>query len=272
MSTSTPASTGTKGPLLLDLPLEIRIIIFSQLLILAYPVHLYRDSKSPPSKNWFRWSRNNPNNNKDKERPIQACASQTSKHWLALLYSNRQLRAEASDILYSCNIFYLKNDWPFDPPLVISFLTQIGYANASRLSHMSVEFPRLQYQPYGWTGKLNLSHRASNVIEMIGQRCTHLKILEFHLHDESALDNLMDRIIKDPTSARQSITFIDHHLTSSIITLKKIYVNIGPRWTLNNLPRFLDECGWPRGFKIEAPLLSYGISSLLINDNMIKLF
>lgn len=104
---------------LFRLPPEVRIDIYRRVLSIRRPLQLFQQPGSDKVE-LFAY------------RPAQ---------WLALLFTNRQLHAEASAVLYRINHFIASNVPQNPDTLLPSFLRTIGPANAGYVSRLTINFP-----------------------------------------------------------------------------------------------------------------------------------
>ncbi len=77
-----------------DLPRHVRDVIYREVLEVAHPLYLFKDSRSPK---------------------VELFAPEKRRRWLALLFTNRQLHAEARAILYSNHFTFVDNAKPGRP-------------------------------------------------------------------------------------------------------------------------------------------------------------
>lgn len=99
----------------LDLPPEIRTLIYKTLFVMPDSLYLYH--------------------NGERMEPLTPCPT----HWLALLHANKQIHDEARSVLYGHNTFFLEAPNDFHPYLS-QFLERIGSVNAGHLRKLSVDF------------------------------------------------------------------------------------------------------------------------------------
>ncbi|KAF2721181.1 hypothetical protein K431DRAFT_328693, partial [Polychaeton citri CBS 116435] len=139
-----------------SLPCKIRDDIYNRVLVIPYQLHLFQDTTSR----------------------VETFAPERPREWLALLYTNRQMRREASAILYKVNIFDLMDttQQPFD--LLKDFLNQVGPVNAGSLSHVCISLPVIEGQP----GNFQLREDGSQNLKLLQKQCTGLATLEFHIY------------------------------------------------------------------------------------------
>ena len=120
-----PQPPNSAASALLRIPVKIRNKIYKEVLVVAHPIYLFQDPGCP----------------------VETFAPDRPRRWLALLHVNRQMRSEASVIVYGMNSFTLVRT-PREPAgLLQAFLDCIGPLNASLLSHICINFPVLEGQP-----------------------------------------------------------------------------------------------------------------------------
>ena len=120
-----PQPPNSAASALLHFPVKIRNNIYKEVLVVAHPIYLFQDPGCP----------------------VETFAPDRPRRWLALLHVNRQVRSEASVIVYGMNNFTLLRT-PREPAgLLQAFLDCIGPSNASLLSHICINFPALEAQP-----------------------------------------------------------------------------------------------------------------------------
>jgi hypothetical protein len=138
---------------LFDLPRPVRDEIYREVLAVVQPLYLFKDSGSPK---------------------VGLFAPGKRPRWLALLFTNRLLHAEASAILYRANHFTFVSTTPNQSDVVQSFLDCIGSVNAAHLSHLSINFPAADSQQ----GEVVLGEPDSDTLRLLQEKCTGLATLE----------------------------------------------------------------------------------------------
>lgn len=184
---------------LFDLPVEIRIEIFSHLLILPEPIGFVADY-GPPLPPIFRSRRDG------------LCP--------AILRTNRKMYGEASPLLYSNNRFRFPEVFSSEQRAPTSariapFLAQVRW-QARHIRHILIPFPTFDY-PVPDTATLHQVHIEN--LELIRKTCTGLKILELSVPNDHCSYALGDWAV-----AIDALKILDTHI-SSISTLKDIIVN-----------------------------------------------
>ncbi|KAH6623540.1 hypothetical protein F5144DRAFT_365342 [Chaetomium tenue] len=132
----------------LDLPGEVRNVIYEALLVMPSPIPIQYDGF------------------------LEKLLTQSSpRPCVALLCANKQIRYEAGSILYMDNTFKLQN-YTSSPPSLSRFLDCIGSVNASYLKKLAVDFL--------YVG--NTTHQAGETARFEDLRalwrCTNLKSLQ----------------------------------------------------------------------------------------------
>ncbi|RAK99888.1 uncharacterized protein BO80DRAFT_426266 [Aspergillus ibericus CBS 121593] len=162
---------------LLTLPPELRTPIYTHLLTLPHPLHIFQDPElfapaKPPA-------------------------------WLALIYTNRQISIEARAILYGAHQFIFEEIETARrlPSLVEAFLGCIGPVNAGYLSHVSINFPATE-RVDGLLGKVRIREDGLRRLDLLRGLCTGLKTLEVVVYgrEVSGLlgeDQMEDRFVRE---------------------------------------------------------------------------
>ena len=138
---------------LFALPRHVRDDIYRKVLGVAHPLYLFKDSESPN---------------------VEIFAPEKPRRWLALLFTNRQLHAEASAILYGFNHFDVVDTTPSQADLLQAFLDGIGAVNAAHLSHISISFPVIE----AWQGAVMFRESDLRCLNLLREQCTGLETLE----------------------------------------------------------------------------------------------
>ena len=195
-----PQPPNSAASALLRFPVKIRNKIYKEVLVVAHPIYLFQDPGCP----------------------VETFAPDRPRRWLALLHVNRQMRSEASVIVYGMNNFTLVRT-PREPAgLLQAFLDCIGPLNASLLSHICINFPVLEGQPgerkeeeeEGGRGRFQLREDSLQDLKLLQQRCTNLKTLENHLFGKAS---------KGLSKAHKDNTYFSHEALSQIdVQLKAI--------------------------------------------------
>jgi hypothetical protein len=176
-----------------NLPTEIRLEIYSELLVLSEPIVFVADH-GPSSPPLFRAER-------DGLSP-------------ALLRTNRRVHHEASPLLYSNNRFQFPEISTYSVHIA-PFLNQIG-SQTSYIRHICIPFPIFDYPKIGeaW---LNMAHIKN--LELIRDACTNIRILELLISPCYTNYELIQSRI-----AAAGMDLFDTHL-KTIPSLKEIIVD-----------------------------------------------
>ena len=177
---------------LLDLPLDIRLRIYSELLVQDSPVEF---SEVPHGKQCFS---------------------------PALLRVNKSVNREAIPLLYSNNCFRFSHEYisynPYksDVADLAPFLRQIG-ANASLLRHICINFPNF-FRPQK-SRSVVLSKGHVQVLQLIRETCRGLRTVEILCHVSNSILSLCDVDL-----AAEMLLALHHGGFKAMPWLKKIVV------------------------------------------------
>ncbi|KAJ0413027.1 hypothetical protein BJY00DRAFT_297528 [Aspergillus carlsbadensis] len=212
-------------PTLLELPTEIRIMIYKELLVMPKPVTFVADNESPsPFLHLFKATRLYP----------------------AILRVNSQIYTEAIQVLYSMNIFQFPNLWQnsFRVPYFSPFLCEIGESNAQQIHQIRIEFPSFyEYQVLINEGA-NKDLQAN--FELIRDSFLGLKTLELILYEFSPPAS--------DTSA-ELLGLINYYLGATV-SLENIVIRISNVENPDSqLIEAMRDYGWKIAFgaKVERP-------------------
>ncbi|PWY87949.1 hypothetical protein BO94DRAFT_624090 [Aspergillus sclerotioniger CBS 115572] len=166
-----------------SLPIEIRYNIYEQLLVVPHPLHVFQDPGCP----------------------IEVFAPAKPYAWLALIYVNQQISAEARTILYGANRFdFQEMETVRRPPsLLESFFSCIGPVNAGFLSHICINFPDTEREA-GQLGDIRLRDDGLQRLRVLQEQCTGLKTLEF-LKEDQIKNELVKEVLLDINASVRSI-------------------------------------------------------------------
>ncbi|KAH7327093.1 hypothetical protein BKA65DRAFT_371234, partial [Rhexocercosporidium sp. MPI-PUGE-AT-0058] len=198
-SPSPPSPSRVSGLNFFDLAIEIRLKIYSELLVRSEPI-VFVANYGPPSPPLFRTKREG------------LCP--------ALLRVNKKVHGEASPLLYSNNRFrfpdiFVSTPSATDSPHVAPFLRQIG-SQASLIRHICITFPTFD----GFRHDRVMLHEAHvKNLELIRDTCTSITTLELLLPPDSA-----DYTFGDSPSAVKALGLLDARF-KAILSLKEIIVN-----------------------------------------------
>jgi hypothetical protein len=181
----------------LDLPVRIRNAIYERVLIVPHPLYLFQEPSS--------W--------------VEIFAPETRSHWLALLYTNRQIHHEANSALYETNQFHFVDITQQQLGVLQSFLDCIGPLNAALLSHLCINFPVVECVD-GQTGNTKLRDDSQQSLKLLRDKCTKLSTLEILVHYKN--DGIFRNI---DSSFQDALLAINAHL-NTIPSLEKIIVRI----------------------------------------------
>ena len=210
-------STRPASPNFLDLPKLVRDKIYEGALIILHPLYIF----SSPGI------------------PVEVFGPDTPNHWLALIYTNRQISAEASAVLYRVNHFELVDITRPQIGVLRSFLDCIGPANANSLSYLCISFPIVvnnDEEP----GEVKIRDDSLQIVEILRNKCTKLSTLETTIHyKNSGFFKKSDQFLQ------QAFLYLDAQL-KTIYSLQNIVVRID---TQNAVPttstkEMMHQLGW----------------------------
>ena len=215
------------------MPGEIRLKIYSELLVLSEPIVFVADH-GPTSPALFRSKRDG------------LCP--------ALLRINKRMYSEAKIVLYSNNRFRFPDIFTSTPSAISSahiapFLHQIG-SQASHIRHICIPFPVFEYiQPD--SAVLHNAHIKN--LDLIRGTCTSIRTLELLVSPGWA-----DYPLSDPPITAEAIGLLDTHF-KNVPSLKEIIVNFEMYSELdssNELTKKMHEYGWTVKFT-EVPKITW---------------
>jgi len=201
----------------LALPDGVRKEIYERVLIVLHPLYLFQNPGSP----------------------VAVFAPDTPRHWLALLFTNRQISAEASAVLYRVNHFELVDITRPQIGVLRSFLDGIGYVNAASLSHLCISFPSavsIDEKP----GKVRLRDDSLQSLRLLQDKCTNLSTLETVVHfKNSGFFTRPDQFL------REAFTKIDAQL-KAIHSLRRIIVRVDVQSGVptSSVKDMMQQLGW----------------------------
>ena len=182
-----------------DFAHEIRLKIYSELLVLSEPI-VFVANYGPSSPPLFRSKR-------DGLCPV-------------LLRINKRMYSEANTLLYSNNRFRFPeifNSTPSatDSAHIAPFLHQIG-SQASHIRHICIPFPTFIYfQPD--SARLHKAHIKS--LDLVRDTCISIRTLELLVSPDCA-----DYALSDSPVAAEALDLLDTHF-KNILSLKEIVIN-----------------------------------------------
>ncbi len=182
-----------------DIPSEIRLKVYSELLVLSEPIVFVADyGPSPPPL--FRSKR-------DGLCPV-------------LLRINKRMYSEANKLLYSNNRFQFPDIFTSTPSVTNSahiapFLHQIG-SQASHIRHICIPFPTFDYpQPdSAWLHEAHIKN-----LDSVRDTCTSIRTLELLVSPGSE-----NYALSDSPIAAEALYLLDTHF-KNIPSLKEIVIN-----------------------------------------------
>lgn len=205
-----------------DLPPQARDDIYRKVLAVGHPLYLFKDSHSPR---------------------VKLFAPDTRPRWLALLFTNRQLHAEASAILYRFNHFAFVDTSPTTPNpgnVVQSFLNNIGSVNAAHLSHVSINFPGADSQD----GKAVLREADFCVLKLLQEKCNGLATLELLVQQGNSKGLTAAGQAQDSShSARETLSQVDAQF-KDIPSLRKVIVRFYSGSPAPGVAELMQGYGW----------------------------
>ena len=217
-----------------NLPAEIRLQIYEELLVLSEPIIF------PPYRPFFPYQR------------YGLCPS--------LLRTNKGVHREASPMLYSRNCFEFSEPTPSRAQRLhanyasafTSFLSRTGDQNASFIRHLHIGFPA--FEKPGLIGPaLRLKEDSIKALELIRDKCTSIARLDTSLQDED--DLWLFESYKADSVVEAAFTSLDARF-KEISSLKEVNVHIisydgpsngydGPsNGPSNGLMKKMRDCGW----------------------------
>ncbi|PYI07523.1 hypothetical protein BO78DRAFT_90593 [Aspergillus sclerotiicarbonarius CBS 121057] len=222
-SPETSSSTVTTSPLVsfLSLPIEIHNNIYERVLAIPHPLHVFQDPGCP----------------------VEVFAPAKPYAWLALIYINRQISAEARAILYGANQFTFQEIETVQRPvsLLESFLDCIGPVNAGFLSHLSINFPateRIDACP----GEIRLRDDSLRRLRRLQKSCTGLKTLEALVYGRTSSSLVKEDQIENKF-VREVLFNINAHLRG-IVALNNMIVRVYSGSVAPPVREFLQGLGW----------------------------
>ena len=204
-----------------DIPAEMRLLILSELLVLAEPIH-FRADFGPSLPSLLR------------PQKYGLCP--------AVLRVSKMMHEEGIPLLYSENRFCFPEVYVGMPSIAISahirpFLDQVGSC-AELLRHICIPFPEFDYRQ---RAKTALHHTHIENAELIGNTCTGLETLELLVAPE--YDNY---ILGDPEDAAESWDAMEACYNAipsihNIVVHFEIYPFEEPS---DDITQRVQKCGW----------------------------
>lgn len=186
------------------------------MLTVAHPLYLFRDTGSR----------------------VEIFAPDKAPQWAALLFVNRQMNSEASVVLYGTNKFTLLDTSRRQIGLLEAFLYGIGPRNTSLLSHLCINFPKIEGPP----GKSKLKNDSLQDLKLLRETCTKTTTLETHVHSENF--GTLTRTDKDNLHfIREALLQLDVHLRA-MPSLDKIIIRVYGGTPTPSVMEFMQGFGW----------------------------
>ena len=225
-----------------DMPLEIRLKIYSELLVSPEQVIFKPDYGSSSLPNYGSLS-------------LRRLRPKGDGLCPALLRTNKRIYREANTLLYYNNRFRFPRIFTL-PPIetvvthIAPFLTQIG-SQASHIRHICITFPQFaSHQP----DKPGLHKAEIENMVLVRDTCTSLRTLELLVPQYSQV-----HVLSDSPIAAEILHLLDTHI-KNISSLEEIVINFeacpGEKLS-DNLIHKMHEYGWtvktteyPRGLWI----------------------
>jgi len=213
----------------LDLPAEIRLQIYEELLVRSEPI-IFRMSGFPPSPPLYLY-----------KGAYGLCP--------ALLRASKSVYREASPLLYSRNRFdfsdsdliytMLKLSTNCKSLALTSFFSQIGDKNTSFIRHLYIDFPTFRDHRPETTA---LEDNNIKTLELIRDKCTNIAILEMSLYDIWPFEYF--KANGSLIVAEAALELLDTRF-KAISSLKEVIVHIyRDPIAGNNLQKKMRDCGW----------------------------
>ena len=197
ISKTSSESVGLSSIGFLALPDGARKNIYETLLAVSHPIYLFQDPGSP----------------------VGSFAPDKPLHWLALLYTNRRVSAEASAVLYRVNHFELVDITKLQTEALRSFLNCIGSTNAASLSYLCINFPMvisLDDNP----SKYKLTEDSLQTLILLQDNCKTLSTVETVVHYKNS-----GFFARSDDFLQEALRVIDVQL-SAIPSLKRVLVRV----------------------------------------------
>lgn len=204
-----------------DLPTELRLNIYSELLVLAEPI-VFETCGRPLSPSLWR--------------------SEGDRLCTELLRVNKKVLSEARPLLYARNCFQFPNvptRTAVGSVHIAPFLEQIGDEQASLIRHICIIFPDIYYDIYGSVA-LHPAHIRS--LALVREICTSLSTLELSLDTSDCLADY----VSESDATEKTLDFLNMRF-SAILSLKEVVVNVqiyGEEELHNTAMTKMCEYGW----------------------------
>lgn len=214
------ASTSSVPASIFSLPADVRNNIYRRVLVVAHPLYLFQDTGS---------------------ELVETFGPDIPRQWFALLYVNRQVRDEASAVLYGSNRFHFMDTTQHQGDLIQSFLNCIGPMNAGLLTHLCINFPVAEGVE-GEPGKVMLRKDDLHSLKLLQEHCTRLTTLETILDSRHSRD-LMNPSLDDSQINRDALAQI-HAQLRAIHSLINIIVKFYGGTPTSVVMQVMEGFGW----------------------------
>lgn len=212
----------SKESRLFSLPRKVRKDIYRRVLVVAHPLYLFTEGTS---------------------HKIELFAPERPVRWLALLYANRQLYAEASATLYGSHQFVLVDTTRSQANLLQSFLDLIGSVNAGHLSHMCINFPVAESVGCE-AGEVTLREDDLRGLKLLQMKCCNLTTLKTFVHSQNSRDLVMaSHDSKNSQCVRETLSQVDAQL-KAIRSLCRILVRLYDGPLAPEVTELMQSFGW----------------------------
>lgn len=199
----------------LSLPINVRNNIYERVLAVPQPLHIFQDTGCP----------------------VESFIPGKPYQWLALLYTNRQISAEAKAALYRVNSFMFQdvdrrpsNDSPLE-----AFIRSIGPSNAGSLSQLCINFPVTE----NVHGEIKIREDSLRRLKLLQKECTNLTTLETLVFSESS-----KFLIEQNVNSVREIFWEINTQFRCISLLERIIVRIYTGSLPTSVKEFLQGLGW----------------------------
>lgn len=202
---------------LFTLPIEIRRAVYKQVLALPHPIYLFQGYGGK----------------------VESFGPQIPLRWRSLVYTNRQIHTEASEVLYGASQFMLMDTTPQQVNLLQAFMDRIGRVHSRSLTHLCINFPMAtiveEDPPSGQSVSTDMRS-----LQILQAHCTSLHTLEMQVHKKNS------SVWTDPDkwpSAQQSLMQTARELRG-MPSLNRIIIrfyNVKPTLPVMDL---MQELGW----------------------------
>ena len=205
-----------------SLPRKSRNDIYRRVLFVAHPLYLFQETGS---------------------EVVEMFAPERPARWLALLYTNRQVREEASEVLYGSNNFTFMDTTRHQANLLQSFLNFIGPVNASHLSHICINLPVAE-SVEGQPGRILLREDDLCSLKILQEKCIELTTLETLVHSYNSMGlSKAGQHSDDLHFIREALSQIDIQL-KAIPSLSKTIVRFYNGSPTPEVAEMVQRLGW----------------------------